>query len=379
MPRLAPVTIATRPESPRSMGLCLVDRSHGANRINDRNQNLGPHPEEAALLARPSRRMATGTISPVAVLRDARKSALLRTRLTDDVDMIRTMETLYQAAAGGLLVRPLELAQQVVAAFDSALERYLGWFLSGEGLLQLLLDDIANLHERAEPQALGVLGRLVERNLPDGGVGSGVAIVIALRARKLVGRARDRQVPGVLVPPRLGLGARQEGEEFRDALIFGVRPALEHPERGAADDRVLRRAFDVGPVGLHAVADLKLRGGEHGGARSRRAHEDAALAGDEFRYRLVGAPAVVIELGLLPFREGRDLLRHHRPIDLELGVKTLEAVGFGGERYVVIGGQVLDQHPGRPFGGNAAGQPRGLQFLRRCLNLGPRTRRRIGV
>jgi hypothetical protein len=61
----------------------------------DRNQTLGPHPEEAALFARPSRRMAAGTISLVAVLRDARKSALLRTRLMDDIDMIRTMETLY--------------------------------------------------------------------------------------------------------------------------------------------------------------------------------------------------------------------------------------------------------------------------------------------
>src|SRR5207245_432947 len=37
-----------------------------------RNQTLGPHPEEAALFARPSRRMAAGTISLVAVLRDAR-------------------------------------------------------------------------------------------------------------------------------------------------------------------------------------------------------------------------------------------------------------------------------------------------------------------
>src|SRR5258707_654198 len=52
----------------------------------DRNQTLGPHPEEAALFARPSRRMATGTISLEAVLRDARKSALLRTRLLDDID-----------------------------------------------------------------------------------------------------------------------------------------------------------------------------------------------------------------------------------------------------------------------------------------------------
>src|SRR5260370_313814 len=39
---------------------------------NDRIQTLRPHPEEAALFARPSRRMAAGTISPVAVLRDAR-------------------------------------------------------------------------------------------------------------------------------------------------------------------------------------------------------------------------------------------------------------------------------------------------------------------
>jgi hypothetical protein len=61
----------------------------------DRIQFLEPHPEEAALFARPSRRMATGTISLVAVLRDARKSALLRTRLKDDIDAIRTAETLY--------------------------------------------------------------------------------------------------------------------------------------------------------------------------------------------------------------------------------------------------------------------------------------------
>jgi hypothetical protein len=39
--------------------------------------------------------MAASTVSLVAVLRDARKSALLRTRLTDDIDVICTMETLY--------------------------------------------------------------------------------------------------------------------------------------------------------------------------------------------------------------------------------------------------------------------------------------------
>jgi len=40
--------------------------------------------------------MSAGTISPAAVLRDARKSALLRTRaVVVDLNMIRTVETLY--------------------------------------------------------------------------------------------------------------------------------------------------------------------------------------------------------------------------------------------------------------------------------------------
>jgi hypothetical protein len=43
----------------------------------------------------PSRRMAAGSVSLVAVLRDARKSALLRTRSIEAVDMIRTSETQY--------------------------------------------------------------------------------------------------------------------------------------------------------------------------------------------------------------------------------------------------------------------------------------------
>jgi len=94
---------------------------HETNRI-ERPNSLRPHPEEAALTevglarlrqrkvsksatadfdARPSRRMATGTISLAAVLRDARKSALLRTRLMDEIYMICTKETLYVLSAVG--------------------------------------------------------------------------------------------------------------------------------------------------------------------------------------------------------------------------------------------------------------------------------------
>jgi hypothetical protein len=45
-------------------------------------------------LLRASRRMDAGTISRVAVLRDG-AARLLRTRLIDDIDIVRASETLY--------------------------------------------------------------------------------------------------------------------------------------------------------------------------------------------------------------------------------------------------------------------------------------------
>src|SRR6202171_4495627 len=59
----------------------LVDRFHETNQIG----RMELKPTDLILRRRvaPSRRMAAGSLSLVAVLRDARKSALLRTRLTD--------------------------------------------------------------------------------------------------------------------------------------------------------------------------------------------------------------------------------------------------------------------------------------------------------
>ena len=122
------------------------------------------------------------------------------------------------------------------------------------------------------------------------------------------------------MPPGLRLGPRQEREEFRRALVLLGRPAAHHPQRRAADDRVLRRAFNVGPVRLHAVADIELGVGEDRGARRRRADEDAAFAGIELRLGLVGPPAIIEQLGLLPRRERRNLPLDQRIVDLELGV-----------------------------------------------------------
>src|SRR4051812_38538808 len=64
-------------------------------------------------------------------------------------------------------VGALELAQQTVAAFDGMVERGLRRLLAAEGLFQLLVDRIADQHERAEPDALRVLGRRLQGHLLD--------------------------------------------------------------------------------------------------------------------------------------------------------------------------------------------------------------------
>jgi hypothetical protein len=56
--------------------------------------------------------MDAGTISPVAVLRDARKSALLRTRLIGDIDVIRTSKTLYEPLRFDIEIKKIELEKR---------------------------------------------------------------------------------------------------------------------------------------------------------------------------------------------------------------------------------------------------------------------------
>src|SRR5690348_12168302 len=105
------------------------------------------------------------------------------------------------AAASGakaLLVGLFELPQQLVSLADGGIERRLGGFAAGEGMLQLILDDIANEHERADAQAARILGRRVQRDLLDRNVGAGIAVVESLHPGQIVGVARDRQVAGRL-------------------------------------------------------------------------------------------------------------------------------------------------------------------------------------
>src|SRR5687767_8458127 len=78
-----------------------------------------------------------------------------------------------------LLIRGLELAQDLVAPLHRVVERGLRRLLPLESCFQLLLDHRAPLHEVAEAQAFGVRrGRLVGK-LPDGGVATRILVVEA--------------------------------------------------------------------------------------------------------------------------------------------------------------------------------------------------------
>ncbi len=67
---------------------------------------------------------------------------------------------------------------------------------------------------------------------------------------------------------------------------------------------------------------------------------------------------------------------HERIVDGERGVDAAEAVGLGGDRHVMESGEILDIDPGRPMGGEAAGDAQFAQLACRSLDLGPGLRSR---
>src|SRR5687768_5013999 len=132
-----------------------------------------------------------------------------------------------------LFVRRLEFTQDVVATARGVVHCRLRVFLPGEHRLHLLLDDLAPLDVVAEAQALGVLRRRLVCELLHGELVAGVLLVEARLLRQLVGRQRDRHVAGERVPVHLDLGARQEAEELRHALVIGGGLLRHDPKRRA--------------------------------------------------------------------------------------------------------------------------------------------------
>src|SRR5690606_38964964 len=165
---------------------------------------------------------------------------------------------------------------------DSRVERFLGRLLAGQQSLELGVDDIANLREIAEPDATRVGGRGGTRDLLAGYVRPRILAIVALLLTKLIGGIGDRQVSRELVPVGLDLGAREVSEELGNAVIDLVGVAVKHPERGTADDRILRLLDNVFVVGQRCKTYLEALGAEnHAGTRTRRVHVDGAFLGVE--------------------------------------------------------------------------------------------------
>src|SRR5438034_2055897 len=104
-----------------------------------------------------------------------------------------------KAGNAGLLVGRFEFAQQLVAALHRLVERGLGVLLARPYRFELLVDDVADLHEVADAQALGVVGRRIERQLLDRDVAARELLVEAFLLRQLGGGGGDRHVAGLLV------------------------------------------------------------------------------------------------------------------------------------------------------------------------------------
>ncbi len=252
--------------------------------------------------------------------------------------------------------------------------------LARQRRLDLLGPHVAQLHHVAEPQPARVLGRLLVGELEQRRLEVRELLVVARRLGLLVGRLGDRQVARLLVQLHLAVGVGQEGEELGDALVFLRALAAHHPQRGAADDGVLRRAGDVGVVGHRRGAEVELGVGPDVAEEGRRGQEDRAFARGEAALAGVGAARVVVGLVLLQLDQRLQVLHLQRRVELQLGVEAVHAVGLGGERHVVPGRELLEVDPGDPGVAEAAvGIAGGLQLLGGLEHFGPGLRRLVGV
>src|SRR3546814_16463058 len=103
----------------------------------------------------------------------------------------------------------------------------------------------------------------------------------------------------------------------------------QHPEAGAADDGVLRRALDVVPVGQVADPELEGRLILHAGITSRGLGEDGAFAAAEEGAALVAAVGVDELAFLRPAAELRDVIHLRRPVESHIAFAPLNAVISG--------------------------------------------------
>ena len=146
----------------------------------------------------------------------------------------------------------------------------------------------------------------------------------------------------------LAVGLGQEGEELRDALVFFRLLAAHHPQRSAADDRVLRRALDVGIIGHRRRGEVELGGALGGGVVTRRGQEDRAFARGKTVLAVIVAAGIVVGLVLLQLDQVLQMLHMQRRVECQYGVEAVEAIRLGADRHVMPGRELLDMRPRSP-------------------------------
>ena len=161
----------------------------------------------------------------------------------------------------------------------------------------------------------------------------------------------------------LAIGVRQEGEELCNALVFLGALAAHHPQRGAADDGILRCALDVGEIRHRHGVVGELGVGLDVGIERRGGHEHRTFTRGEASFAGVGPPRIVEALVLLQVDQGFQQLGFQRGVEFEHGIEAVETVGLAAHRHVVPGGELLDQAPGAPGRGEAAGRVGRMQLL----------------
>src|ERR1700680_1857438 len=231
-----------------------------------------------------------------------------------------------------LFVGFLELLDLLVAAFHGVIECLLRCLLAAPDSLELLIDDIANLHEIAKAHAFGIGGRRFIGQFLDGDIGAGVLFIEALRLGQVVCRQSNRYIAGLLMPVGLYLRRGQESEELGYALV-DIRVLLrQHPQRRAPDNRVLGRALHVGVVGKLGDAPVEFRVGLDIGVRAAGGGDNAAVAAGELRQRFILSPSVGEKALFRPVAEILNVAHLHRAIERQPGVEPAETVLLGPER-----------------------------------------------
>jgi len=117
------------------------------------------------------------------------------------------------------LVGLLEALQLFVATGHGRVQGLLAALFAGPDLLQLLVDDGADLHEVAQADATRFVGGLAD-HLRDRHVGAGILLVEATLVGQLERRDGHRQVASALVALGCFVGLGEVGKELRHTLVF---------------------------------------------------------------------------------------------------------------------------------------------------------------